>query len=172
MSGLWGGYTAPNVLKWHWHRFNGYGYFWGMLSGLAMALTMPRIAPDLHPLWAFPWILLVSGIFSVAASLLTQPESNEVLMKFYKQVRPWGFWGPVLKRVQAEDPSFQPNRNFGWDSLNVALAIVWQMTLVTMPLYMVLKNWKGMWISVILFVALSWVLKKTWHDRMEPDLTA
>jgi Na+/proline symporter len=167
VNGLWGGYTAPNVLKWHWHRFNGYGYFWGMLSGLAMALAMPKIAPDLHPLWAFPWILLVSAIASVAGSLLTQPEPDEVLMKFYKQVRPWGAWGPVLKKVQKEDPSFQPNRSFGWDSINVVLAIVWQMTLVTMPLYMVLKNWKGLWVSALIFVALSYVLKKTWHERLD-----
>jgi len=172
VSGLWGGYTAPNVLKWHWYRFNGYGYFWGMLSGLAMALAMPKIAPDLHALWGFPWILLVSGIFSVLGSLLTQPESDEVLSRFYKQVRPWGLWGPVLKKVQAEDPSFQPNRNFGWDSLNVVIAIVWQMTLVTMPLYMVLKNWKGLWVSAFVFVVLSVVLKKTWHDRMEPEAEA
>jgi len=172
VSGLWGGYTAPNVLKWHWYRFNGYGYFWGMLSGLAMALAMPKIAPDLHALWGFPWILLVSGIFSVLGSLLTQPESDEVLSRFYKQVRPWGLWGPVLKKVQAEDSSFQPNRNFGWDSLNVVIAIVWQMTLVTMPLYMVLKNWKGLWVSVLVFVVLSVVLKKTWHDRMEPEAEA
>ena len=31
---LGGGYTAANVLKWHWWRFNGYGYFWGMLAGM------------------------------------------------------------------------------------------------------------------------------------------
>ena len=167
VSGLWGGYTAPNVLKWHWHRFNGYGYFWGMLSGLGMALAMPKIAPDLHPLWAFPWILLVSGIASVLGSLLSRPEPDDVLMKFYKQVRPWGAWGPVLKKVQEEDPSFQPNRNFGWDSINVVLAMVWQMTLVTMPLYMVLKNWKGLWISFIIFAVLSYVLKKTWHERLD-----
>jgi Na+/proline symporter len=167
VSGLWGGYTAPNVLKWHWWRFNGFGYFWGMLSGLAMALAMPKIAPDLHPLWAFPWILLVSGIASVVGSLVTQPDSDEALMKFYRHVRPWGLWGPVLKKVQAEDSSFQPNRNFGWDSLNVVVAVVWQMTLVTMPLYMVLKNWKGLWISALIFVATSFVLKKTWRDRLD-----
>ena len=93
-------------------------------------------------------------------------------MRFYKTVRPWGSWGPVLKLVQSEDASFHPNRNFGWDSLNVAMAMIWQMTLVTMPLYMVLKNWKGLWISAIIFVVLSGVLKKTWHDRMEPEPTA
>ena len=33
VSGLWGGYTASNVLKWYWWRFNGWGYFWGMVTG-------------------------------------------------------------------------------------------------------------------------------------------
>src|SRR5690606_29523613 len=29
VSALFGAYTASNVLKWYWWRFNGYGYFWG-----------------------------------------------------------------------------------------------------------------------------------------------
>jgi hypothetical protein len=98
---------------------------------------------------------------------LTAPEPDDVLKRFYTSVRPWGYWGPIVKKVQAEDPSFRPNKSMGMDALNVALAMIWQMTLVTMPLYMVLKNWKGMWISIIVFVVLSWVLKKTWRDRLE-----
>ncbi len=43
VSGLWGGYTASNVLKWYWWRFNGYGYFWGMVAGIAASLTIPGI---------------------------------------------------------------------------------------------------------------------------------
>ena len=41
VSGLWGGYCASNVLKWYWWRFNGQGYFWGMLSGIVPALIFP-----------------------------------------------------------------------------------------------------------------------------------
>ena len=29
VGALFGGYIAANVLKWHWWRFNGEGYFWG-----------------------------------------------------------------------------------------------------------------------------------------------
>ena len=29
---LYAGYIAPNILKWHWWRFNGYGYFAGMIA--------------------------------------------------------------------------------------------------------------------------------------------
>jgi hypothetical protein len=32
---------------------------------------------------------------------------------------------------------------------------------------MVLKNWKGLWVSALIFVALSYVLKKTWHERLD-----
>ena len=46
VNGLWGGYTAANVLKWHWYRLNGFGYFWGMLAGIAVrALRSPRSSP-------------------------------------------------------------------------------------------------------------------------------
>ena len=63
MSGLWGGYTAANVLKWYWWRLNGYGFFVGMLVGMIGALAMPallrpavsrRSAPDVFPLYSFP----------------------------------------------------------------------------------------------------------------------
>ena len=34
VGALYGGYVMANVLKWYWWRFNGYGYFWGMVSGI------------------------------------------------------------------------------------------------------------------------------------------
>jgi Na+/proline symporter len=33
VSALYGSYVVSNVLKWYWWRFNGYGYFWGMVAG-------------------------------------------------------------------------------------------------------------------------------------------
>ena len=36
----------------------------------------------------------------------------------------------------------------GRDAFNVAIGIIAQMTLVTIPLYMVLRDMKGLWISV------------------------
>ena len=167
VNGLWGGYTAPNILKWHWHRFNGYGYFWGMLSGIGAALALPRLFPDLHPLWGFIPIFVISLLASVLGSLLTEPEPDDVLLRFYRQVRPWGLWGPVLRRVQAQDPSFQPNRNASRDALNVGLGIVAQMTLVTIPLYMVLWNMKGLWISALILLVTGWTLKKTWYEKLD-----
>ncbi|MEL7162073.1 MAG: sodium:solute symporter family protein, partial [Bacteroidota bacterium] len=70
-AGLGGGYTAANLLKWYWWRFNGYGYFWGMLAGMVCALAFPsllaRFYPSVGALEAFPALLLVSVLACVAA---------------------------------------------------------------------------------------------------------
>ena len=53
VSGLWGGYTASNVLKWYWWRFNGYGYFWGMVTGITASLTIPGLLSRIPALQSF-----------------------------------------------------------------------------------------------------------------------
>jgi Na+/proline symporter len=169
VNGLFGGYTAANVLKWHWYRLNGYGYFWGMLAGIGSALAQPIVASDVHTLWYFPIILGLSLLGCVLGSLLTEPEPDEVLEAFYARVRPWGHWGPILAKVQAKNPSFQPNTEFGKDAVNTVVAIVWQFTLVTGPLYLCLWDMRGVWISLLVFVATSAILKFNWYDKLPAD---
>jgi Na+/proline symporter len=60
VGALYGGYTASNVLKWYWWRFNGYGYFWGMLVGIISALALSQT--DINALQAFPYMLACSGV--------------------------------------------------------------------------------------------------------------
>ena len=54
-------------------------------------------------------------------------------MSFYRTVRPWGFWKPVHDKVVAIDPSFQPNRNFRRDMVNVVVGTIWQTRCVPCP---------------------------------------
>jgi Na+/proline symporter len=174
VNGLWGGYTAANVLKWHWYRLNGFGYFWGMLAGIGSALTVPRFFPNsgLGSLAGFPIILAISILGCVAGSLLTAPEDEDILKKFYRQVRPWGFWGPVQRAVAKEDPSFQPNRNFGRDMINCGVAMIWQVPLWAIPIYVVFRSWKALWISILVLLATSAFLKYNWLDKMEKEPAA
>src|SRR5690554_2176667 len=88
VSALFGAYTASNVLKWYWWRFNGFGYFWGMVTGFAIAL--PLIFTDIQPINAFPFMFVACFVVCVGASLATKPDDMEVLKKFYLKVRPWG----------------------------------------------------------------------------------
>ena len=171
VNGLWGGYTAANVLKWHWHRLNGFGYFWGMLAGIASALVVPAFFPSsgLGSLAGFPIILALSALGCVVASLLTEPEEEAILKSFYRQVRPWGFWGPVHAAVVKEDPSFRRNTGFARDMLNCAVGLIWQVPLWAIPIYVVFRSWKALWISILVLLITSAFLKFNWLDKLEED---
>ena len=172
VGGLYGGYTAANILKWYWWRFNGYGYFWGMLIGIVAALavpaTLPSIAPSFHdPTYAYPVILLLSFIGCIVGALMTKPVEDEVLKNFYKNVRPWGFWKPVHAMVAAEDPTIKRNTDAPRDLLNCLVGIPWQLMLVTIPLYVIFRDVRGTVISLVVLISASIFLKKFWYDRLE-----
>ena len=166
VSALWGGYTASNVLKWYWWRFNGYGYFWGMVSGIGASLILPVALPHTSPLNAFPLLLAISLAGCLAGTLLTPAEDDEVLKSFYRRVRPWGFWGPVLRKVLKEDPSFQPNRDFRRDMFNVVVGICWQTSLVALPVYIVIRHSAAALVALAVVAATSLILKYTWYDHL------
>jgi SSS family solute:Na+ symporter len=167
VSALWGGYTASNVLKWYWWRLNGHGYFWGMITGIAASMVLPEAFPSLPALMAFPPILVLSLIGCIIGSLTTKPEPDAVLMRFYMQVRPWGFWKPVIQKVKESYPDFQPNRNFKWDMFNVVVGVLWQTSLVILPIALVTQEHMIFTIALSIVVAMSIILKFTWWNKLE-----
>ncbi len=167
VNGLWGGYTAANVLKWYWWRLNGYGYFWGMVIGIACALLMPILFPSLPALNAFPYVLAISILGCVLGSYLTEPEPEEILMKFFIRVRPWGFWKPIRKKVEERFPEFKSDANIKRDLFNVAIGIIWQATLLAAPMYLVTKEYKLLIIILIITLITSIILKFSWWDNLE-----
>ena len=166
VSALWGGYTASNVLKWYWWRFNGYGYFGGMVTGIGAAMVVPFALPSVSALNSFPIILGLSLIGAIVGTLTTPPDETEVLKDFYKRVRPWGFWGPIRKLVQMDDPTFQPNPDFLRDMFNVVIGIAWQTSLVAFPIYIVIRRFNNAGIAFAIVIVTSLVLKFTWYDHL------
>jgi hypothetical protein len=167
VSALWGGYTASNILKWYWWRFNGHGYFWGMVAGIGASLVLPLAFPWITGIIAFPYVLGVSLVGCFVGSLTTVPESDEVLMRFYMQVRPWGFWKPVIAKVHTLYPSFEPNPFVRRDILNVLIGIIWQTSLVLIPISLVSQQYSFLaWVAGIVLVT-SIVLKFTWWNNLD-----
>jgi SSS family solute:Na+ symporter len=175
VSGLWGGYTAANVLKWYWWRFNGHGYFWGMVFGILPALFFPQFLPGLFPdipkdiilLYFFPVILGLSLAGCIIGTLLTKPTEEETLKKFYLTVRPWGFWKPIYDKVVAEDPSIEKNKHFKRDMFNVLIGIIGQTALVALPIFIIIKAQASLFISIGIIVIAGIIMKKTWYDNLE-----
>ena len=167
VSALWGGYAASNVLKWYWWRFNSYGYFWGMVSGIAAALAVPKLFPDISALNGFPIILGFSTIFCIIASLASKPDPEDVLKEFYKRIRPWGFWKPIYEKVIKDDPNFERNKDFKRDMFNILIGIIWQTSLVVVPIYLVIQEFDNLGIGLLVILVTSYILKKSWYDRLE-----
>lgn len=179
-SALWGGYTAANILKWYWWRFNGYGYFWGMVSGIMTCLLLLildyfNFIPFIHT-WplpfndsmnSFPIILVVSIIGCIIATFMTSPESDEVLMNFYSTVRPWGFWKPVREKVLQVNPAFEANKDFKKDMFNILIGIFWQITLMAAPVFLVFREYEFFFISAGIMILTSIILKFNWWDKLE-----
>lgn len=170
VSGLYGGYVAANMLKWHWWRFNASGFFWGMLAGIipAIALAVLKSFGWLHGLDLYYWpiLFLLSLAGSILGSYATPPTEEVVLRSFYKNVRPWGFWKPIQEKVMAEDPAFIPNRNFRLNAFNIFLGIIGQLCLTILPMYIVLWLKGPLLITVTLLLIICFILKRTWWDKL------
>jgi len=169
VSALYGGYTAANLLKWYWWRFNGMGYFIGMFTGILAAFLMPLT--ELPELYGFPILFAICLIACVVGSLLTEQDDMEVLKKFYLKTRPWGFWQPVLVELQKDNAYVRPNNNFAKDAVNVVVGIVWHTSLTAAPIFMVIQHWDNFAISMTVAVLTSIYLKLYWWNKLQdhPD---
>ena len=168
-ASLFGGYTAANVLKWIWWRFNGYGYFWGMLIGLIASTIKLLFFSSWIDIYFFPIIFICSILGCLFGSLLTPPDDMEKLKSFYKSVKPWGLWKPVYEEIKKTDKNFTKNKNFGRDMFNVFVGIIWQMSLVVWPMYLLIKKWDGFMISIAVVIITTLLLKKFWYDNLKKE---
>lgn len=98
------------ILRWFWWRINAYTELTGMIVSFVIALWFELVGPALG--FAMPeghWKLLLGVGITTAAwlvvTLLTPPEKDEVLTKFYTHVGPSSAgWKPVLDR----NPQLKP----------------------------------------------------------------
>lgn len=169
VSALYGGYIAANLLKWHWWRFNGYGYFWGMLVGIVAAMIVPQFFPHTLPLYYFPLLMFVSFIGCIAGTLLTTPTDDETLINFYIRIRPWGFWKPIAEKAVARYPQVKRNTSFKRDMFNVVIGIIWQCSLTIIPMYIVIKEGFPLFTSIVILGITTLILKKNWYDKMSRE---
>jgi SSS family solute:Na+ symporter len=123
-------------LKWFWWRTNVYGEMVGILGAFPAGYTvwfgsdailpntlrewvrriggisLDGLVPAFGDLSRFPFWMGFGIIFGLGwlaillATLLTRPESMDVLRRFYRDVRPIGFWGPVEAELPVEERAF------------------------------------------------------------------
>ena len=181
-SALYGGYVASNFLKWIWWRFNGWGYFWGMTSGLFVATLQFLLdqnkgsfevgswlyeVSQIPAIYMFPFIFIVSLLGSFLGTFLTPATSMETLKAFYENVRPWGWWQPVYKALKKENVSITKNTDFISDMLNCVVGVVWQSSMILLPIYFLIRDYPKTGVALLVFVITSVILKFTWLDKVK-----
>jgi Na+/proline symporter len=180
-SALYGGYVAANFLKWIWWRFNGWGYFWGMLGGLIIATlqflldqnkanfevgTWLYDLAQIPAIYVFPIIFFVSLLGSFLGTWFTPATNMETLKSFYKNVRPWGWWQPVYKALKNDDEPITKNNDFWSDMLNCVIGVIWQSSMILIPIYLMVRDYSRMWWTILVFVITLIILKFTWLDKV------
>ncbi|SFB80046.1 Na+/proline symporter [Flagellimonas taeanensis] len=170
VSILYGSYVGSNVLKWYWWRFNGEGFFWGMVAGLVSAAIVPELFPNVLELYLFPILLVVSLLGGIIGTYSAPPTDEETLKTFYKNVRPWGFWKPIHDKVLAENPGTSKNADFGRDMFNVLTGIIAQTTFMVLPMYLIFRQTLPFWITLGIMALSLLLLKKFWWNRLNEQL--
>jgi len=171
VSALYGGYAAANLLKWYWWRFNGNGYYWGMMGGILAAATLPLVFPEMTALEAFPLNLAISLTGCIIGTYMKPPDDIVVLKKFYLKTRPWGFWKPIHDSLLVDFPDLNKNNSFGRDMVNCGIGMIWQTSLTALPIFVVIQDFTKAIVAGIIIIITSIILKINWYDKIEdyPD---
>jgi hypothetical protein len=73
----------------------------------------------------------------------------------------------VIEKVHRYYPSFEPNRNFKWDMLNVVVGIIWQTSIVILPISIVTQQYPYIIGTVVSITITSIILKFTWWNKLD-----
>jgi hypothetical protein len=112
LIGLGAGTGLVFILRWYWWRVNAWSEISAMVASFVTSVVMMRLGHSMGDPgsrdYAFTMVATV-GIATavwVAVTLLTSPESDETLERFYRRVRPGGLgWRPVARRLGfGDDP--------------------------------------------------------------------
>ena len=68
-----------------------------------------------------------------------------------------------------ENPDFVNDSNFIGDMLKVIVGIVWQTSMIVLALYLIIQNYYAVALAVLVLAITSYVLKKTWYDKLALD---
>ncbi len=101
------------LLRWYWWRVNAWSEIAAMITAFITSLYLQTVSHlDSDKPVDFAWIMILTvGITTavwLAVTLMTRPESMDVLVSFYRRTRPSMGWGPVA----AMAPEVRPTREF------------------------------------------------------------
>lgn len=101
------------ILRWFWWRINAWSEITAMFASGIIVILLAKtglgdffFAPEtgIFPEWGtYPFIVLVTTVIWMTATLMTEPESDETLRSFYRKIQPGGpGWSKVVNKASSE----------------------------------------------------------------------
>ena len=151
IMGLGGGLMIPGLLRLVWWRFNGGGFAVGTFVGMTAAIVQRMYFPELDSRLQFLILGLIGTVASIIGTYLTAPEDHEVVARFYRITRPFGFWAPFRKALPEAD-RIAMQLEHRRDVLCVPFALLWQVTMFLLPMLAVIGAWTPFCYTLALFL--------------------
>lgn len=168
-SSLGAGLLIPTLLRWYWWRMNGYGFATGTIFGMVAAVLQRIFLPEIPEYFAFSIATLSSLLGVIIGTYSAPPTDEKVLFEFYRRTRPFGFWGPVRRKITQEtmDKINKENRR---DILSTFFAVPWQIVLFLTGMAVIFKRWDEFFWLVIILAALSLGLYFKWFRHLSSEV--
>ena len=167
--GIGAGMFIPQVIRWYWWRFNGYGFALGTAFGMISAVLTKAFG---GPIPEYSSFLIASGsslLGCIIGTYFTSATDEKVLFNFYKVTRPFGFWNNVRKRI-APDILKKINEENKRDIIAIFFAVPWQVVLFLCSMMIVLKQWNNFFSLFILLLILSAGLYWFWFRHLSKEV--
>jgi SSS family solute:Na+ symporter len=89
------------ILRWFWWRINAWSEIFAMAASFVVSMLL-QICFKMNS--DDPWLIIITVLSStaiwLAATFITAPEKEEVLLSFYRRVRPSAaFWGTIARKA-------------------------------------------------------------------------
>ncbi|MGC2193997.1 MAG: sodium:solute symporter family protein [Terriglobales bacterium] len=148
------GTGAVYILRWYWSRINAWSEIVAMAVAALMTIGLSRVSFTGNDSLVYAKTALITGLVTtiawVIATFVTNPESDETLIGFYKRVQPTVYgWQRIAKLV----PELPEVRDVTANAFNWAMGVI----LVYGCLFGIGKLVFGEWMWGLVLLALSGV---------------
>jgi Na+/proline symporter len=168
-SSLGAGLLIPTLTRWYWWRMNGYGFALGTVAGMVAAVVQRLLLPDIPEYYAFTIATSSSLVGMIIGTYAFPPTDESVLLEFYKRTRPFGFWGPIRKKIESEKIT-EINKENRRDIISTFFAVPWQVVLFLTGMALIFKRWDQFGILVIVLAVLSIGLYFNWFRHLSKEV--
>ncbi len=168
--GIGSGLFIPQLLRWYWWRFNGYGFAIGTVAGMVAAILTRAFGPANIPEYLS---FLIAGGSSLLGCILgtyfTPATDKDVLEHFYKVTRPFGFWGSIRRAVKPKELQAIQKENRR-DIISTFFAVPWQVVLFLTGMMIIMKQWQHLTTLLVVLGLLSLGLYHFWYKHLSTEV--